>query len=350
MQIGLFHALLPMPDRKPGGVDVHVHRLADRLVLQGHEVTVFSCSPKPAGAAYRHVAIAPLAWGTGKLRRLLGLPLLLNAIDTTGLDLLHLHGDDWFFLRRRLPTVRTFHGSAYWEARSASSVKRRVVQYATVPLEWLSAALATRVTAVAPHPGPLLKAGPPYLACGVEIVAEDRPPPAVPAILFVGTWSGRKRGSLLFDVFRRMVRPAVPNAELWLVSDWAPEYDGVRWFQRPDDRELADLLRAASVFCMPSAYEALGIPYLEAMASGTPVVATPNPGAGFVLEGGRAGALVGPEQLGRVLVELLESPARRRRLSDRGRERAEFFAWDAVLDRHEEVYEETLRAARRPSG
>ena len=53
---------------------------------------------------------------------------------------------------------------------------------------------------------------------------------------------------------------------------------GITVLGRLDDEELAREYRAAWVFCLPSSYEGFGIPYAEAMASGTPVVATPNPG------------------------------------------------------------------------
>jgi hypothetical protein len=50
---------LPSPGRKPGGVDVHVNRLANRLAERGHELTMFSYSSAPEGASYRHVELSP---------------------------------------------------------------------------------------------------------------------------------------------------------------------------------------------------------------------------------------------------------------------------------------------------
>ena len=71
-------------------------------------------------------------------------------------------------------------------------------------------------------------------------------------------------------------RPVLPR-RLWMVAEDAPEARNVTVLGRVSDDELAELYRQAWVFCLPSTYEAFGIPYVEAMASGCPVVATPNP-------------------------------------------------------------------------
>ena len=78
---------------------------------------------------------------------------------------------------------------------------------------------------------------------------------------------------------------------------------GVEVLGRLDDEALAEAYRRAWVFCLPSDYEGFGIPYAEALASGTPVVATPNVGARYVLDDGRAGVIVDLPELGRALVD-----------------------------------------------
>src|SRR5581483_8941283 len=121
----------------------------------------------------------------------------------------------------------------------------------------------------------------------------------------VGTYKNRKRGHLLMEAFTRQIRPAVPEAELWMVCSDAPAAPGVTVHGRVSEKELAELYSRAWVFCLPSSYEGFGVPYIEAMASGTPVVATPNPGSLEVLDGGRCGVIVDPDELGDALIALL---------------------------------------------
>jgi glycosyltransferase involved in cell wall biosynthesis len=171
---------------------------------------------------------------------------------------------------------------------------------------------------------------------------------ARPSILFVGDLDTRKRGRLLMDVFAREIRPAVPDAELWMVSADQPDGEGVVAFGRVPPSELADLYRRAWAFCLPSSYEGFGVPYVEAMASGTPVVATHNGGADDVLGGGTYGRVVAEHALGAALVALLRSPEERRRLACAGLERAREYESDRIAERYESVYRSCLeRSASR---
>jgi glycosyltransferase involved in cell wall biosynthesis len=106
---------------------------------------------------------------------------------------------------------------------------------------------------------------------------------------------------------------------------------------------LAALYRAAWVFCLPSSYEGFGRPYVEAMAAGAVVVATPNPGAREVLQDGKYGLIVQEQQLGDALSTLLRSPAMRQEYATCARERARMFAWENVAGEYEHVYEAVRR-------
>lgn len=342
MRVGLFHASLPDPGRKPGGVEVFVHRLAQELVRAGHEVTVISFSDPPAGAIYRHRALAPRRFADSMLARLTVVPLLLNRIDTSGLDVLHLHGDDWFYLRRRLPTVRTFHGFAPYEARHGTRLRLRVRQAMTYPLEVLASRLATASYAgTEGPPAPFYRVGGvlPYGAAAPGRTVERS---EAPSVLFVGTWEGRKRGRFLKEVFEREVLPAQPAAELWMVSDRCEPAPGVRCLGAPSDAELAELFGRAWAFCLPSTYEGFGIPYVEAMAAGTPVVATPNPGSRMIIEGARSGLLAEDDQLGCALLGVLTDSELRGSLGAAGRRRAWDFAWPKAVEAHELAYRKVV--------
>jgi glycosyltransferase involved in cell wall biosynthesis len=342
MHIAFFTTSLPEPNRKPGGVDVYVQRLADRLVARGHILDLYSFSPPVDGALYRHIQLSPPGFRYRKLARMSMVPLLLNRVRPDA-EVFHLHGDDWFYTRRSLPTVRTFYGSALGEAKSAERLRRRVNSYVTFALEVVAARLATSAYDIAPGTGRgFSTAG--TLPPAIDVVSDDGPRALQPTILFVGTWGGRKRGRMLADVFTRDVRPVVPNARLVMVSDHVELGPGIEHVPRPTDREVAALMRAAWIMCLPSRYEGFGIPYIEAMAAGTPVVSTPNPGARYVLDEGRAGIISNDEELGPTLVRALLDAGLRAEYGKRGRLRVREFAWERVLHLHERAYADACLA------
>src|SRR5262249_5452214 len=128
---------------------------------------------------------------------------------------------------------------------------------------------------------------------------------AAPSILFVGhRLRARKRGYLLLEAFRKVVRPAIPTAQLWVVCADGVKLPGGRLCGQLPIESLAELYRQAWLFCLPSSYEGFGRPYAEAMAAGTPVVTTPNAGAREVLADGRYGVITSPARLGETLVAL----------------------------------------------
>jgi glycosyltransferase involved in cell wall biosynthesis len=339
MRIGMVSTSLPEPDRKPGGVDVLVRRLARRLARRGHDVCLYSCSEpeRDFPGEYRRLGSARLRHS--RLGRTIAVPLLLNSRLRSDHDVLHLHGDDWFYLQRGLPTVRTFYGSAREEARTATSRRRRAFQSGVYLLELMAARQATATYALTPGAGSAYGAEG-VLGCGIDVrpaTPEQRSP--APSVLFVGTLDGRKRGRLVVEAFREVVAAALPDAQLWMVADAAPSRRGIVHLPRPDDRELAALYRRAWAFCLPSSYEGLGIPYLEAMAAGTPVIATANPGALHVLADGEAGRIVADRELGPALLEVLTDASARARLGEAGLRRAAEFSWNRVCAAYERAYE-----------
>ena len=99
--------------------------------------------------------------------------------------------------------------------------------------------------------------------------------------------------------------------------------------------------RAASVFAFPSLYEGFGLAPLEAMACGTPVVASDIPA--LVEAVGDAAELVSPDNvfdIARGLRDVLLDPARRLRMAEAGRAQARRFHWDKTAQEVLEVYRE----------
>lgn len=109
------------------------------------------------------------------------------------------------------------------------------------------------------------------------------------------------------------------------------------------EQDKAPLFSAASLFVFPSLYEGFGIPVLEAMACGTPVV-TSNVSA-LPEVAGDAGELVDPYQtdaISAAMADLLDNQARRDELSRRGLERARRFTWNGVAEQTVRVYKQIL--------
>jgi glycosyltransferase involved in cell wall biosynthesis len=102
-------------------------------------------------------------------------------------------------------------------------------------------------------------------------------------------------------------------------------------------RELAALYRGASALLLPSRYEGFGLPVLEAMASGTPVVAAPEPALREVA--GDAAVYAEPSELAAAVRRAL---AERERLRAAGLERARAFSWEETARRTLAVYREVL--------
>lgn len=119
------------------------------------------------------------------------------------------------------------------------------------------------------------------------------------------------------------------------------------------DDELAALFASAQVACIPSLYEGFSLPAVEAMSSGTPIVASRVGALPEVLgTDGACAELVPPadvDALTRALGELLDSPDKRRNLGKAGRARAVgVFSWEAVAAQTVRIYEQAI--ARRAVG
>jgi D-inositol-3-phosphate glycosyltransferase len=106
---------------------------------------------------------------------------------------------------------------------------------------------------------------------------------------------------------------------------------------------------AADVVTVPSRYESFGLAAVEAMACGTPVVASRAGGLIFTVEDGRTGFLapIGDGAAhGRSILELLDNPAKRERFGETARRSAIRFSWDAVASSIQHVYERLASGQR----
>jgi alpha-maltose-1-phosphate synthase len=179
-----------------------------------------------------------------------------------------------------------------------------------------------------------------------------------PYVLFVGRISEQKGIFQLLEAARTL--PAGVQLVLCASSPDTPELRArleaavtgrpeIHWINAMlPVPEVVELYSHAAVFVCPSIYEPFGLINLEAMACGTPVVASRVGGIPEVVVDGETGRLVepgDPTALGQALREVLADPERARRMGEAGRRRVEAqFSWDRIADRTMTVYREAIES------
>ena len=355
MKIAMLSFRLPQsgpqkPGLTRGGVERVAHDLAQGLAERGHNMTVFSADSAPPGCAYQVCQIP----GSKLIHNWLGFRLvsgylgnLLALFPAYGdAEVLIAHGDSLLLPLRGIPVLRIMHGSALDEALTSRSLARAVLQLGVYVQEWLTA--ATQLTVgISPNTRKRYRAIHSIIPNGVNTARFFPGPKAVdPTILFVGTLDGRKRGRLILSAFEDFIRPAMPEARLWMVTEPGSPSDGVTYLSGLSSDELAERYRQAWVFASPSCYEGFGLPYLEAMASGTAVVATANAGSRELLDGGRYGRLVELDaRFPADVLEILSNRQMRDRYSKCGLERARRFSVESTVEQYERVLESLVARA-----
>jgi glycosyltransferase involved in cell wall biosynthesis len=158
-------------------------------------------------------------------------------------------------------------------------------------------------------------------------------------VLAVGTLEPRKNLERLVEALRRSdVELRVVGARGWGGVEVVG--NGVRWLGEVSDSELARLYRGARCVAYPSLYEGFGIPVLEAMACGAPVVTSRGTAMEEIADG--AAVLVDPNDPAELAAGIDRATADRDMLVARGLERARAFRWDAIADATVAVYREAL--------
>jgi glycosyltransferase involved in cell wall biosynthesis len=245
-------------------------------------------------------------------------------------------------VRPRIPLVVTVHDLAV--LRHPETFNRWTRSYSPRLVPWVLRA-ARRVIAVSEFTRRELIELLDLPAAKIRVVpnavedefTRDGPSAEGEYVLAVGTLEPRKNLHRLVEAVRRTdVELVVVGARGWGGVEIAG--NGVRWLGEVTDTELARLYRGALCVAYPSLYEGFGIPVLEAMACGVPVVTTRGTAMEEVADG--AAVLVDAQDPAAIAAGIERAAAERDRLVARGLERASAFRWDAVAEQTVAVYRE----------
>lgn len=340
-----------------GGVGVYIYQLI-RHLLEIDPVNEYYLIRFGPGLLdiYRHPRVRNLLLPSSKIRRTLGMADIPYAalVRKHGLDLLHYPNQfGGAFLPRRIKRVATLHDLTpllfpHFHPRrrvlgfrllARGSLRRcdRIIVYSdNTRRDLLSRDMAAQGAIVNIPLGvnPSLKPG--LASDGFT----ERYQLHRPYILTVGVLEPRKNHLILFETLRRLreggreIDLIVIGREGWRWSDplARPEYMGlapwVRILADIPEPEMAEFYSRAAVFVYPSLYEGFGLPILEAMACGAPVVSSSSSSLPEV--GGDAALYADPansQEFTAQIARLLDDPGLRQRLSRAGLLRASQFSW-----------------------
>lgn len=191
-------------------------------------------------------------------------------------------------------------------------------------------------------------------------------PDGVPGMLFVGRIDPIKGIDVLVDALcglrSALWQTAPPH--LWLIGGGTNDpgapalleharalnlLDSITFVGSVPHAELPPWYRAADVVAVPSLYESFGLVAVEAMASGTPVVASRAGGLTFTVDDGVSGLLVPPNDppaLTHALYDVLTDTTLRDHLGANAIHTAASFGWPAITDRLVHIYDRLVRGYR----
>lgn len=366
MKIAIFN---PYHFELPGGVRDHIYWQSKELRERGHTVTIITPRPRkydqtpPDGVVFMGVSMRVKAQGsTPDISTTADQEEVEQFFDDHKFDVVHFHEPVVPFIGRQLiaacpyPTVVTLHAALPESGvgKTLGSIKpyfKSVLQHVDVLTrvspaagEYLDDMLVDKEVFDVPN--------------GVNVASYKRSTHRDPAtIVFVGRLEKRKGPKYLIQAFN-LVKKEMPEAKL-IIAGNGPDRQKLE--ELVEELELKDvsfegyvteerklqLLQMATVASYPAIFgESFGIVLVEALATGTPIVAGNNPGYSSVLkEKGRL-SLVDPKnayEFSSRLLLLLQDKELRDMLSDWGVEYVKQFDYARIVSKYEEIYKYAIK-------
>ena len=354
----------------PGGVNNHVRPLAAHFIRAGHEVRIIAPSSRRWSHSCdyltvigEHVIGLPASGSVANVCFSFNLgPRVKSLLAREGFDMVHVHEPfqpllPYQFLRYADTTlVTTFHATREGGSRLYAYARFLIkpwwdridgrIAVSRAALKMIGRYFADRYR--------IIPNGIDYPHFASEVPPIPKYIDGKRNILFVGRQEKRKGLPYLLEAYARLKRER-PDIRLIVVGP-----DGgirpaceryVRRHQLEDVvftgfvpyEELPRYYKTADVYCAPSTgHESFGIVLLEAMAAGTPIIASDIGGFADVLEDGVEGMLVPPrdaQALATAMDRLLSDAALREQMGRAGTVRAEPYGWEHVSARVLEYYE-----------
>ena len=348
----------------PGGVSAHVHDLANALIRKGHHVSVIApaesdenlphfveSTGKPRAVRYNG-SVARLSFGPLVARR------VSKWIEQGEFDVLHVHEPlapsvsvlaCW---AAKGPIVATWHSSM-----DRSRVILSLAKLAQTVMEKVSARIAVSPAAkqtMIEHLG----GDAVIIPNGVDVqsFSSARPMtgwgPAQKSLVFFGRVDESRKGLNILLSALPKIRESFPDLKVLIAGpgDCDDLLEGLSVEDRRaitqlglvDELEKPNVYASGTVYVAPNTGgESFGIVLLEAMASGTPVIASDLAAFKRVLQDGECGKLFTNEDsdsLAQAVIELLNNDEEQDRLRAAGLARVVEFDWDTVADEVIEVY------------
>lgn len=251
------------------------------------------------------------------------------------------------FLSRRIPCIPVVHDLIAWRSDTPHNKKAVLMERLTLGRTVRRAKVVACISASTQHD---LQQVFPSVRTPMSVVYagpfRDNPPASKSdgrTIVCIGTLCPRKNQLRLIQAFASL--PASERAAHRLVlaggRGWhdddivrlAHETDGVEWVGRVSDMELENILATAHVFALPSLYEGFGLPVLDAMQRGIPVLTSKEGSLAEVA--GDAAMYCDPHSAPSIaegLQQLLVDDAQRMQCREAGLRQASRFSWKKTVD------------------